>query len=203
MSAAEDPVVTTPSAGRGIWRSFRRMGLSVRLAVLSAVLAALVTSITFVALSVTVRQSTSAMFAEELERNGRTLIALQRDKRRQQVLTASLLGESPTLKSAIATYRLEQQSGSAPRADLTLTVERELARLGESLHAGALLATDERGRVFASYAAGDTTKLNGTDLAALPAVRNALNDHLVSDDDEPYLSALEIGKAVYGVGVAP
>ncbi|MEO8334193.1 MAG: ATP-binding protein [bacterium] len=188
---------------RGIWRTFRRTGLSVRLAVLSAILAALVTAVTFVALSVTVRQSTSALFADELERNGRTLIALQRDKQRQHVLTASLLGESPTLKSAISTYRLEQQSGSAPRADLTLTVEHELARLGESVRAGAIVATDERGRVFASYAPGATTQLNGTDLAALPAVRNALDASLVVDDEEPYRSALEIGDAIYGVGVAP
>jgi signal transduction histidine kinase/ActR/RegA family two-component response regulator len=202
MPRADDAAATAAS-DRGLWRTFRRTGLSIRLAVLSAVLAALVTAVTFVALSVTVRQSTSAVFADELERNGRTLIALQRDKQRQHVLTASLLGESPTLKSAISTYRLEQQSSDTVRADLTRTVERELARLGQSLRAGALLATDEKGRVFASYAAGATTKLNGTDLSTLPAVRNALDASLVVDDEEPYLSALEVGDAIYGVGVAP
>jgi signal transduction histidine kinase len=201
--AADDAVTKTASRTGGVWRSLRRTGLSVRLAMLSAVLAALVTCITFVALSVTVRHSTSALFADELDRNGRTLIALQRDNRRQLVLTASLLGESPTLKSAISTYRLEQQSGGAVRADLTRTVEDELRRLGESLHAGALLATDERGRVFASYAKGATAPLNGVDLATLPAVRNALDASLVTNTEEPYLSALEIGDAVYGVGVAP
>jgi signal transduction histidine kinase len=200
---ADDAAATAAPSDRGIWRTFTRTGLSVRLAVLSAVLAALVTAITFVALSVTVRQSTAVVFADELERNGRTLIALQRDKRRQNVLTASLLGESPTLKSAISTYRLEQQSSDTVRADLTRTVERELARLGESLHAGALLATDERGRVFASYATGASTPLNGTDLSALPAVRNALDASLVVDAEEAYLSALEVGNAIYGVGVAP
>jgi signal transduction histidine kinase/ActR/RegA family two-component response regulator len=119
------------------------------------------------------------------------------------VLSASLLGESPTLKSAISTYRLEQQSGGAPRADLTATVEGELRRLGENLHAGALLATDERGRVFASYANGATAPLDGTDLSTLSAVRNALDASLVANTEDPYLSALEVGNAVYGVGVAP
>ena len=187
----------------GIWRSLRRTGLSVRLAVLSAALAALVTSITFLALSVTVRQSTAALFADELDRNGRTLIALQRENQRQLVLTASLLGESPTLKSAISTYRLELQSGGATRLDLTRTVEEELKRLCEHLNAGALLATDERGRVFASYAKGAVAPLRGADLSMLPAVRNALDASLVTSAEEPYLSALEIGRGVYRVGVAP
>jgi hypothetical protein len=37
----------------------------------------------------------------------------------------------------------------------------------------------------------------------LPAVRNALDAHLVVDAKSHILSALEIGNAIYGVGVAP
>jgi signal transduction histidine kinase len=186
-----------------MWRSFRRTGLKVRLAVLSAALAALVTIVTFVALSIKVRSSTEKLIADELNRNGRTLVALQRDSRRQLVLTAALLSESPTLKSALATYRVEQQSGAAQRADLTATVERELQQLGSGLRGEALLATDENGRVFAGYARGAKVEMHGMDLSTLPAVRHALDVSLHTNADEPYLAGLEVGDAYFGVGVAP
>ena len=169
---------------------------------LSAVLVALVTSASFAALSVRVRNSTETLFAKELNRNGRTLVALQRDSRRQLVLTAALLAESPTLKSALSTYRLEQQTGTALRADLTATVQRELEHLGTNLRGDALLVTDESGRVFAGYAHGANAPA-GMDLSALPAVHNALDPNINTNDDTPYLAGLEVGSAYYGVGVAP
>jgi signal transduction histidine kinase/ActR/RegA family two-component response regulator len=204
MSVADvDSVPLRKGAPGGIWRSLQRTGLGVRLAVLSAALAALVTFGTFAALSVQVRTSTREHFAEELSRNGRTLVALQRDSRRHLVLTAELLAESPTLRSAIATYRVESQSGSSPRPDLTMTVQRELERLGSALPGGALLATDEKGRVFAGYARGTTAPMQGTNLSALPAVRNALDPSVVTSDEEAYLSGLEVGDRYFGVGAAP
>jgi signal transduction histidine kinase len=175
----------------------------VRLAVLSAVLAAAVIGGTFVALSVQVRRSTRQLFADELSRNQRTLVALQTENRRRLVVTASLLAESPNLRSAIATYRVEQNSARPLRADLTNTVQRELERLGRDLDAGALLATDERGRVFAGYLRGGGTIQRGFGLATLPAVRNALDPAVVSSTSETYLSGLEVGDSYYGVGAAP
>ena len=62
-----------------------------RLAVLSAVLAAAVIGGTFVALNVQVRRSTHRLFADELSRNQRTLVALQTENRRRLVLTSALL----------------------------------------------------------------------------------------------------------------
>ncbi len=169
---------------------------------LSAVLVALVTSASFAALSIRVRNSTETLFANQLNRNGRTLVALQRDSRRQLVLTAALLAESPTLKSALSTYRLEQQTGTAQRADLTATVQRELEHLGANLRGDALLVTDESGHVFAGYAHGANATA-GMDLSALPAVHNALDPNVNTNDDIPYLAGLEVGSAYYGVGVAP
>ena len=160
-------------------------------------------STTFSVLSVQVGNSTRDLFTTELARNGRTLVALQHESRRQLVLTAAVLAQSPTLKSAIETYRVEQQSGSAPRAILTETVERELARLGEHLRGGTLLVTDEHGRVFASYVRGMTPALRGVDLSTLHAVRNALDASLVTTADDPYLAGLEIGDHYFSVGVAP
>jgi signal transduction histidine kinase len=197
------PPADRAASPRGLWRAFGRTGLSVRLAVLSALLAALVMGATFVALSVQVRKSTRQLFAAELTNFGRTLVGLQRDSRRHLIRTAALLSESPTLRSAIATYRVERQSGGPARPDLTATVEQELERLGHDLPGGALLATDEEGRVFAGYARGTTTPLAGTDLSSLSAVRNALDPTLQTTSDAPYLSGLEVDGAYYGVGVAP
>ena len=184
-------------------RRLQRTRLGVRLAVLSAVLAAAVIGGTFVALSVQVRRSTRQLFADELSRNQRTLVALQAENRRRLVITASLLAESPNLRSAIATYRVEQNSTRTLRADLTNTVQRELERLGRDLNAGTLLATDERGRVFAGYVRNGGPVARGLGLATLPAVRNALDPAVVSSKSETYLSGLEVGDAYYGVGAAP
>ena len=45
--------------------------------------------------------------------------------------------------------------------------------------------------------------MQGVDVSTLPAVRNALDATLVTNADQPYLSALEVGNVFYGVGVAP
>jgi signal transduction histidine kinase len=202
MPVTEGATVNAKPAG-GITRSLRRLGLSLKLALLSALLAALVTSVTFVALSVQVRTSTRNLFADELRRNNQTLVALQRDNRRHLVLTAALLAESPMLRSAISTYRVEQQSGTELRGDLTKTVERELERLGHDVGGSVLLATDEHGLVFAGYTRGATAPMRGADLSTLPAVRNALDPSVVTSDDARYLSGLEVGDRYFGVGAAP
>ena len=200
--AAEQRDVTT-SQGASTWRSFQRTALSVRLAVFSAALAALVIFGTFAALSIRIRSSTRRLFAEELTRNGKTLVGLQRESRRQLVLTAALIAESPTLKSAMSTEQVERQSGGRVRTDLIPTVERELQHLASTLPGGVLLATDEKGKVFAAYVRDSTVSADGFDLSHLAAVRNALDATMVTTTDEPYLAALELGPDFYKVGVVP
>ena len=184
-------------------RLLRQTPLGVRLAVLSALLAAAVVAASFVALSVQVRATTRTMFADELRRGQRTLVTLQEENRRRLVVTASLLAESPNLRSALATYRVERNGGRAVRADLTRTVQRELERLGRDLGAGALLATDERGLVMTGYTRDGAALPPALSLATLPAVRNALDPAVVSTRSETYLSGLELNGAYYGVGAAP
>ena len=200
---AAEPMNATPRNRASLLAQLRRSGLNVRLGVLSAALAALVTVATFTVLNVQVGNSTRALFTSELTRNGRTLVSLQHESRRHLVLTASVLAESPTLTAAIETYRAEQQAGTAPREELTATVDRELRRLGDGLPGGMLLVTDEAGKVVASYVRGQQKSLRGLDLASLPAVRNALDASLVTTADDPYLAALELGDRFFGVGVAP
>jgi signal transduction histidine kinase/CheY-like chemotaxis protein len=193
----------TPLALADLRRTFRRTRLAVRLAVLTAALAGLVVCGTFVALSVQVRASTRQLISEELSRSQRTLAELQHENRRRLVLTAALLADSPNLRSAIATYRVERQANRVVRADLSATVQRELDRLGSDLNAGTVLATDEDGRVFAGYVRSGGALAPGYDLSRLPAVRHALDPALVTDRGEPYLAGLELDGRYFTVGVAP
>jgi signal transduction histidine kinase/ActR/RegA family two-component response regulator len=181
----------------------RHAPLAVRLSVLSAALAGAVVCATFTALNVQVRSSARQLFADELARNQRTLVALQRDSRRQLVLSAALLAESPSLRSAIATYRAERRLAGALRPDLVATVERQLDQLGRDLNAGALLATDEQGHVFAAYTRSGARVTTEQDLSTLAALRNALDPQVVGTREEAWLSGLEIGGDYYSVGVAP
>jgi signal transduction histidine kinase/ActR/RegA family two-component response regulator len=193
----------TPLAPSDLRRSLRRTRLAVRLAVLSAALAGFVVCGVFIALSVQVRASTRQLFSDELSRSQRTLAELQRENRRRLVLTAALLADSPNLRSAIATYRVERQSNRVVRSDLSATVQRELDRLGRDLNAGAVLATDEEGRVFAGYVRSGVPLPPGFDLSRLPAVKHALDPAFVTDRGEPYLAGLELGDGYFAVGVAP
>jgi signal transduction histidine kinase len=191
------------SALRDLRFRLRRTRLGIRLAVLTAALAALVVVGTFAALSVQVRTSTRQLLADELSRNQRSLVTLQRENRRRLVLSSALLAESPSLRSAMATYRVEHDASRVMRADLVNTVKRELEQLGRDLNAGALLATDQDGRVFAGYVRGGAVLPAGFDLSGLSAMRNALDPGFTSTRGESYLSALELGDAYYAVGVAP
>ena len=164
MQGPDEAVLTAPSQSRGVRRWFHRTGLSVRLAILSGLLAALVTAGTFLALSVEVRSSARRLIATELAHNARTLVARQQDRRRQLVRTAALLAESPTVLSAISTYRGESQTATALRADLATTVERALAHAGERMQEGVLLTTDELGNVIAGYRRGGDSTARGLDL---------------------------------------
>jgi signal transduction histidine kinase len=192
-----------PAVLRDLRLRLRRTRLGIRLAVLTAALAAFVVCGTFAALNVKVRASTRQLLADELSRSQRSLVALQQENRRQLVLSAALLAESPSLRSAMATYRVEHDASRVVRADLTNTVKRELEQLGRDLNAGALLATDENGRVFAGYVRGGTALPPQFDLSPLSAVRNALDPSFTSTRGEAYLSGLELSGAYYAVGVAP
>jgi signal transduction histidine kinase len=186
-----------------LYRAFRRTRLSVRLALFTALLTAATVAVSFTALSVQVRATTRQLFTDELSRNQHTLVALQRDARRHLVLSAALLAESPSLRSAIATYRVEGQSTGRARTDLIATVERELEHLGDNLGRGVVLVTDDRGRVFATSVRDAAPLPAGTDMSSLAAVRHALDPNFESAREDPYLSGLELGDAYYTVGVAP
>jgi putative nucleotidyltransferase with HDIG domain len=85
--------------------------------------------------------------------------------RRERTLQAMALVENPTLKAAVDTYYAERASG-LDLDQLRLTIEKELAKLQQTLAVPALSVTDVRGAILASagpskhdWPAGDRVRL--------------------------------------------
>jgi diguanylate cyclase (GGDEF)-like protein len=192
------------------------MRLGVRLAFLSAVATALVVAAAFALLSLRTRATTRDLVADQVGQGQRTLLALQRRGDQQFVAAAALLAASPTLRSAIATARVERPlDGTAPAGgpggdgELARTVRRELERLAPDLGRDLVAATDERGHVFAAFVAPDDEGVSrgeptpGADLSVLPGVRHALDPELDGGRSDLYLSVLRVGDRYFQVAVAP
>ena len=75
------------------------------------------------------------------------------EKRQSRELQAQvdILAESPTLKAALDTYQSELAvSNASSRAELILTIERELAKLAARIQPDVLAVTDPAGNVLAT-----------------------------------------------------
>jgi signal transduction histidine kinase len=171
------------SAG-GLLTQFRRTSLTVKLTALGAVVTALVVFGAFWALSVQTRRSARALFAEELTRHQTTLLRLQRQNLNQVIASAGVMTQTPTLRSALQTYRVESDLGDA-NPQLVRTVEAELERLLRSSDRDLVLVTNEQGVVFATaYREEDPNPralMRGVDLSRLPAVRRAISPTAAAD----------------------
>ena len=139
---------------RAIPRRMARASLAVKIATLGGVVSALVVFGTFWALNIETRNSARRLFVDELGRHQRTLLQLQRRNLTQLITSASIITQSPTLRSALETYRAESNFGGGIREDLVQTVRRELARLLARINHDALIVTDNSGRVFAAAMRG-------------------------------------------------
>ena len=160
-------------------RRARRARLTVQLTVLAAGVAALAVTSTFVALSSVVRARTTRLIADDLGRNQRVLLLLQRRALEQSLLTASLLTKSPTLRAAIETVRDEVGRG-ATRPELRATLQRELDNLRNGSGNELVLVTDDRGRLLASSLARAASLPNHA-LATAPMLRHALDPDALVD----------------------
>ncbi|HEX2780134.1 MAG TPA: ATP-binding protein [Gemmatimonadaceae bacterium] len=183
-----------------LWRRVRRARLTVQLAVLAATVAALAVLTTFTALSGAVRSRTTQLIADELGRNQRVLLLLQRRTLEQSLLTASLLTKSPTLRAAIETYRDEGGHSGAPRQELRATLQRELDNLREGSGSDLLLVTDDAGRLLASSTVRPLPPSMRA-LAAVPMIHHALDAEAAVDSAS--LGVLEVGGAWYQAAAVP
>ena len=88
---------------------------------------------------------------EKLAAGQRMLSELEKRQSRELQAQVDILAESPTLKAAIDTYQSELAvSNASSRAELILTIERELAKLAARIQADVLAVTDPAGNVLAA-----------------------------------------------------
>ena len=176
----------------------QRASLGFKLRALSAVVTALVMAAAFFALNMRNRANTKRLLEEELSRNQRTLINLQRANLQRLVAAASLLTESPSIRSAVP----EPNTDVKDREQLAATADGVLRKLLPTVDEDLALVTDAGGRVFAAATArGAIAPARATDLARVPAVRRAIDPSAPSDRGE--LAVLTQHDVIYQVAVHP
>ncbi|HEY5414396.1 MAG TPA: EAL domain-containing protein [Gemmatimonadaceae bacterium] len=198
-------------------RQFRRRGarLGVRLAALSAMVTAVAIAATFAVLSVRTRATTRSLITDDVGHGQNAMLTLQRRQDRQFVASAALLATNPSLRSAMATARLEGRPGdpaagaSGHHPDLVRTVRRELERVAPELGSDLVATTDERGRIVAAFVVPDSNGTShgapptGADLSRLAALRHALDPTLDGGPSELYLSVLRVDDSHFHIAAAP
>jgi hypothetical protein len=111
--------VTTRGADGGalaaLLTRFRRTSLALRLTALGALVTAAAIAMALWALSVETRAGTRRVFAQQLSRQQRALLQLQKQNLTQLISSAAIISQSPNLRYALETYRVEGNSGG-PRA---------------------------------------------------------------------------------------
>ena len=179
-------------------RRAQRAPLGAKLGVLSALLTALVVVGAFLVLSVHIRANTKRLLEQELSRNQRTLIKLQRVNLQHLVAAASLLAQSPSIRSAVP----EPNTDAADRRQLAATADDVLRKLLPTVDEDLVLVTDAEGRVFASATArGATAPPRAMNLSRLPAVRRAVDPSAPADRGE--LAVLSENGVIFQVAVHP
>jgi putative nucleotidyltransferase with HDIG domain len=122
----------------------------VRTTIATLAMVATVLTAVFVGVAFSVRERVRAAVTEKLEASQRTLSELEQRRARELSVQVATLAESPTLKSAVASYILEMQStDSRFRAGVLAAIDRELNKLASRTSLDVLAATDVSGTVLA------------------------------------------------------
>ncbi len=146
-----------------------------KLIVFTTLLTALVISSAFLSLSIEIKRSTRRLLVSELGRSQKMFLDLQ-DRSLSELLWASaLITQSPTLRAAMETYRLESAGGDGARADLLATIQNEVEKIVSGLDRDLLLVTDDRGRVLAVSERLGARPGVGQDLSSIPVLRGTLD----------------------------
>jgi putative nucleotidyltransferase with HDIG domain len=103
----------------------------------------------FIGVAITVRERVRSAVTDRLEAGQRTLGELEQRRARELSVQVATLAESPTLKSAVATYILELRSAEPRyRHGMLLAIDRELSALASRTALDVLAATDSTGTVL-------------------------------------------------------
>jgi signal transduction histidine kinase/CheY-like chemotaxis protein len=183
----------------------RRASLTVRLAVLIGSVTAVLVGGMFVALSLGTAARTRDALTAELAGHQLSLLSLQKQTLQQELVTSALIGETPSLRAALATYREEKTSGGrgarAPRAQLLRTIQSALESMASDLPQAVLILTDDDGKVlFSADRTGPGMQI-GSDLSSVAPVKDAL------DGTDPTLESsfavISIHDAPFQLGCVP
>ncbi len=123
----------------------------VRTTIATLAMVATVLTAVFVGVAINVRDRVRAAVTDKLEASQRTLSELEQRRARELSVQVATLAESPSLKSALASYLLEMRSPDARyRAGVLAAINRELTSLAARTSIDVLAATDSSGTVVAA-----------------------------------------------------
>ncbi len=112
---------------------------------------ALVLSIVFIVVTVSVRAQVRQAVATNLESSQRMFAALEARRQHELQAEAAILAENPTLKAALDTYQAESATSSPPqREQLLNTIDGEMHELQARIDADAIVLVDTRQRALAA-----------------------------------------------------
>ena len=169
---------------------------------LTTLITVVVVGAAFVGLNARARANARQLTAEEVSRNQRALLALQQQELRGRLLTLAVLTESPTLRAAIDTYRLEARTASSDElTQLVATIQAEVGRMRGNLGEDLIVVTDDRGRVLASQVSQGVAPAPMQDLSSWEGVRQAVDP--ASTLQTAGISVTRVGDAWYQMSTLP
>jgi putative nucleotidyltransferase with HDIG domain len=124
--------------------------LVVRATIASMAMVAVVLSTVFAGVTLNVRARVRAAVAERLEAGQRMLSELEQRRARELRVQVATFAENPTLKQAVATYKLEIGGPNAVfRRGMVAAIRRELDKVASRTSTDVLAVTDVAGNVLA------------------------------------------------------
>jgi signal transduction histidine kinase/CheY-like chemotaxis protein len=185
-------------------RRFSSLPLGAKLAWLSAGLSALFVAATLIPLSITTRQAARQIIATELRQTQRALIENQSQELFRLEYTATLIGQTSTIRAAIAEDRSQVQQRAHRRGldpVLVVTVRAALNEALPKVNKDLIVITDDSGRVFAAASRYRTSIVTGTDLSSLQAVHVALDPDVPADTG--VYGVIDLSAGTYSVAAVP
>lgn len=169
--------------GKMPWARLRTASLGAKLIIFSALLSALMVSVTFVVLSLEVRGHTRDLLAQTLAQHQRMLGDLQTRSLGELLRASTLMSDSPTLLAAMETYRTETipgvpgaygEHGRDVRDDLLGTIQTEVEKIAGGLATDLLIVTGPDGHVLARSGREGELPAVGEDLSTRSVIRHAI-----------------------------
>ncbi len=122
----------------------------VRTTVATLIMVAGVLSAVFVGFALNVRERVRDAVSDKLEAGQRMLSALEQRRERELGVQVATIAENPTLRTAVATYKLELRTTEPRyRRGMLVAIERELRTLAAKTGSDVLAVADTSGTVIA------------------------------------------------------